>query len=279
MEPKTIEELRTEYTSADEATKKKIRTVFVQQNLKLCMKLCHKSLRSLSNGPEVEHVELEDLEQAAVVGMLRAFETFEPGRAKFSTYGAYWIHRELQQALGQSQDIHKPPQTRKPRPVNEIQNKMRTLTGRDATAEEITSQRIHDLGPQATLAQMKKVTVTDRQLDFWRKSGHVESLDEIRADVAKGPGSQGIGNIVTLHDVTADATTPNPEQLMHRSEMAQMIADGMERLRGREAAVIHGLFYSGLTPAQLAKSLDVCVETIFRDRDKALGRLRRAVKR
>jgi RNA polymerase sigma factor (sigma-70 family) len=48
-------------------------------------------------------VELPDLEQDAVVGLLRALDRFDPGRGTpFWAYARWWVRQALQQAVGES---------------------------------------------------------------------------------------------------------------------------------------------------------------------------------
>lgn len=44
----------------------------------------------------------EDLKQIAVLGLLRAAETYDPTRARFSTYASDWLNQYLQRAVGKS---------------------------------------------------------------------------------------------------------------------------------------------------------------------------------
>jgi RNA polymerase sigma factor (sigma-70 family) len=51
-------------------------------------------------GPLAKQLEVADLFQAGVIGLMRATEKYEPGRGAFSTYAHWWIRSGIGRALG-----------------------------------------------------------------------------------------------------------------------------------------------------------------------------------
>jgi RNA polymerase sigma factor (sigma-70 family) len=82
------------YTTRDRS----IRDTLVLHNHKLAISWARKHALYSKHG--------EDMEQAAVIGLIRAIEGFDPSRGiKFSTYASIWVRNEIQEAIRKTANI------------------------------------------------------------------------------------------------------------------------------------------------------------------------------
>lgn len=78
----------------DNDTIKLVRDRIIRQNLNLVRALAHKYARATT------HLELDDLVNEGVIGMMEAIKRFDPNRGlEFSTYATYWIRRDILRSL------------------------------------------------------------------------------------------------------------------------------------------------------------------------------------
>jgi RNA polymerase primary sigma factor len=90
-------------TAEDKAAADAARAAFVMANLRLVVsiaKATHTKTTAMS---------FLDLVQEGTTGLMRAIETFDPGRGfKFSTYGSWWIRQAIQRAAKRDRNIRIP---------------------------------------------------------------------------------------------------------------------------------------------------------------------------
>lgn len=83
-----------------------------------------------------------DLIQYGNLGLMRAFDKFDPGRGlKFSTYAVWWIRQAISRAISeQARTVHLPNHVREhERKIAKTATRLRGLLGRQPTQEEIGS--------------------------------------------------------------------------------------------------------------------------------------------
>ncbi len=119
----------------DPAAKERARTVLIEANLRLVVKIAH-DFKGLG-------LPLSDLISEGNIGLMRAVEKFDPAKgAKFSSYAAWWIKQSMRRALAnQSRTIRVPVQSAGK--INKIKSTRMKLTeelGREPTDAEIAER-------------------------------------------------------------------------------------------------------------------------------------------
>lgn len=186
----------------------------------------------------------EDVLQAALIGVTRALETYEPGKGSFSTYAAYWIRHEVQQALQHATSIRRTRQHRIPAPVAAAANKWRLTHGCEPTPE--------DLG------------VSRSDWDDWTMAPGFVSIQDDDSDQTSPYTILG----------TSDHDGSNPEALTQELEAA--LAGLSER--SRDLIVAFYVEAGGeISIAELAKSKGIPVKTAELVISKARRHLQRAL--
>lgn len=105
------------------------RDQIIAENMKLVQKLAHKYRREIP---------IEDAIQTVVLAVIRALETYKPGRARFSTYAALWARKYLFDDMAKTGFFsRRPPTTLMPHPVKTEILRFYARMGRVPTAEDL----------------------------------------------------------------------------------------------------------------------------------------------
>jgi RNA polymerase sigma factor (sigma-70 family) len=79
----------------------------------------------------------DDVQQAGMIGLMHALKKFSPEKSSFSTYAAYWIRHEIQQAVQTATNVKRTRQHKIPAPVAKAANAFRLRHGTEPTAEDL----------------------------------------------------------------------------------------------------------------------------------------------
>jgi RNA polymerase primary sigma factor len=238
------------------ADRKRLRAVdhFVEANLRLVIGVARRYAKG--------RMPLVDLIQEGNLGLITAVMRFDHRRGyRFATYAIWWVRHSICRALSNKGRTVRVPANllRSSARVNKASQKLLTLTGREADAEELT----------------KATGITKRELErvrALRAAGEVLSLDRTRDDE---------GDSDTFLDNLSDDDARAPEEHTSNKLDSQSVRRAFGVLTPMEASVLSARF--GLSDGE-EQSLDeigrqhsLSRERIRQIQVKALSKLKEAV--
>jgi RNA polymerase primary sigma factor len=238
----------------DERSATYARQALIEHNLRLVVHVArHYQGRGL---------ELLDLIQEGNLGLMRAVETFDPGRGRFSTYAVFWISQHISRALDTSARLIRFPSYRliQLRRMARLSQSFFEALGVDPSTEQI-----------ATVMHLDPGTVS-----------HLRAVGRrpISLDAPAHPDSE-----MRLSETLPDVSLPDQEsafiELEEHCEQQRTIADLLSVLTEREREVIR-LHYGldGLhlrTLAEIGRQLGISRERARQINDAAMKKVRRVV--
>jgi RNA polymerase sigma factor for flagellar operon FliA len=201
-----------------------------------------------------QHVELEDLVSAGVVGLIDAFSKFDhTKKVQFKSYAQFRIRGAILDSL-RTLDWSPRELRRKGRAVEEAIRSVTHKLGRVPTEPEIAREM--DLGLveyQQLLGELKGLEIGSLHMERTEDSGD-EELSYI-------PGS------------------PEDDPLFHclQGEMKQHLADAIEELPEKERMVLTLYYYEELTMKEIGLTLGVVESRVSQIHSSAVVRLRVAL--
>lgn len=212
--------------------------------------------------PQSDAGDYEDLLQAAMIGLAKAIEKYDPERGCFSSYASHWIRHEAQQCALHDVTIYRPKGAGIPYAALQKREEVLQREGREATAEELDE------------ACGGHGRVTEASLAAWRCDPFVSmSLDEGVLVVASRVGR---GEMVNLHDAIPD-DAEGPDERMGACEAGALSLELLDMLEPRERQVIVKLFLEEKGIAKVCQELAMSPLTVSTIRDRALAKLREEV--
>jgi RNA polymerase sigma factor (sigma-70 family) len=128
----TYDQFRAAREAGDRKTADRHRNTLVEENRFLAVKMAN-NFRKFT----ARHMDLQDLIQAGIVGLITAIERFDPNRGKFGTYAAQYIHMEMQDASLRDQPVYRPRSDYLRQVQIKVMERIRAKEGREATPEEL----------------------------------------------------------------------------------------------------------------------------------------------
>jgi RNA polymerase sigma-B factor len=210
--------------------------------------------RSVASRYRDRGVPLEDLEQVAYTGLLRAARRFDPDQAEdFLTYAVPSMRGDLKKYFRDVAWVVRPP-----RRVQEIQTKVLTI---ERELEHARSRR-------PSVAEI------------------ADAADEDVEDVQEALVAQGCFRPTSLDDsFSSETTTPlvdwitdeQDERDRARVETRVLLRPMLERLRERDRRILQLRFVQGLTQQEIADDLGVTQMQVSRLLARIMRDLRRAL--
>jgi RNA polymerase sigma factor for flagellar operon FliA len=197
------------------------------------------------------HVELADLIQAGVFGLLDAIDRFEPGMGiRFEAYAVARIRGAILDEL-RAQDWV-------PRSVR---NRMREL----ASARESVEAR---LGRHATAAELAaELGIGRAEVKSVLGQIQVLSLEALDEWTASRDGT------VTVAEMSASSES-DPEVIVETRETGKLLTLSLAKLPERDRRILRMYYTEGLTLAQIGVRLGVTESRVSQLRSRAITRLR-----
>lgn len=216
----------------------------VEQYAPLVKRLAHHLAARLP-----ESVQMDDLIQAGMIGLLEAARRYRPeGGARFETYATTRIRGAMVDALRPS-DWTPRSVNRRAREMTNAVRQVENRLGRAATDAEI-------------MAEMGLDTQTYHQLVQDITTSRVLSLDEVTDDGQ--PASQPV-------------TSETPEHETAREDMQRRIARAIHCLPEREQQILALYYDEELNLREIGQVLDVSESRVSQIHGRALVRLRSRV--
>ncbi|HEX4360797.1 MAG TPA: FliA/WhiG family RNA polymerase sigma factor [Pseudonocardia sp.] len=197
------------------------------------------------------HVEIADLIQAGVFGLIDAIERFEPSLGiRFETYAAQRIRGAILDEL-RAQDWVPRIIRNRARELAKVRESMEARLQRSATPAELAGEL--GVGPteiRGILSQIRMISM--------------EALDEWA--VARG-------STVTLAETLAQEDS-DPVVVLEARETSRLLALSFSRLPERDHRVLWFYYVENLTLAEIGRRLGVTESRVCQLRGRAVSRLR-----
>jgi RNA polymerase sigma-B factor len=196
---------------------------------------------------------VDDLEQIATVGLLKAVERFEPERGlAFSTFATPTISGEIKRHFRD-----KSWSVRVPRALQELGLRL------SATVGDLTNE----LGRSPTVAEIAERLEVDPE-------AVLEAMEANRAFATQSLDAQLPGDDRTLGD-TLGGEDPGMDQVEHEMVTNDLLAT----LPEREQTILRMRFFEGLTQTEIAAQVGISQMHVSRLLSRSLDALRRDLDR
>jgi RNA polymerase sigma factor for flagellar operon FliA len=201
------------------------------------------------------HVEVDDLINSGILGLLDAVKKFEPDRnVKFKTYAEQRIRGAILDGL---RDLDWVPRSlrRKKKDIEAAYHLLEQRQGRAATDEEVAAHlgmSLEDL--QRSLDELKGVT--------------------LGTFMDAGEGSDG-ENLISF---VPDPDGEDPHILLQATEVRNLLKDAVERLPSKERFVVQLYYFDELTMKEIGTLLNITESRVSQLHTKSMLRLRGKLK-
>lgn len=198
------------------------------------------------------HVDIGDLVQSGIFGLVDAIDRFEPERGlKFETYAMQRIRGAILDDLRAQDWVPRSVRSRA-REVERALERLEARLQRTATDTEVAEE----LG----------LSVADlRELYAQLQLTSVVALDEL---AAVGPGGP------SLAETLPDDSVPDPGAVMDGVESRRLLAQAVSQLVERDRVVVTLYYFENLTLAEIGKVLGVTESRVCQLHTRAVLRLR-----
>jgi RNA polymerase sigma factor for flagellar operon FliA len=198
-----------------------------------------------------QHVEIEDLVSAGVVGLMDAFTKFDPEKkVQFRSYAQFRIRGAILDSL-RTLDWSPRDLRRKGRAVEEAIRALTARHGRPATEAEVAAELHMELGAyQQLLGELKGLEIGTLHMERSEDSG-----EEELAYVPNKPEEDPLFRCL-------------------RGEMRQRLADAITELPERERLVMTLYYYEEMTMKEIGLTLGVVESRVSQIHASAVLRLR-----
>ena len=197
------------------------------------------------------HVELDDLINSGILGLMDAIEKFEPARnIKFKTYAELRIKGAILDGL---RDLDWVPRSlrRKKKDIEGAYHSLEQAMGRAATDEEVATH----LG--MPLEELHK---------------NLDDLKGVTLGTFVEVGEDGEGE--SLISFVADPDAEDPHQIFQSSEIKDILRDAMDLLPKKERFVVQLYYFDELTMKEIGTLLNITESRVSQLHTKAMLRLR-----
>ena len=198
------------------------------------------------------HVDIADLVQSGIFGLVDAIERFEPDRGlKFETYAMQRIRGAILDDLRAQDWVPRSVRSR----AREVERAMERLEA-----------KLHRSASDAEIAEELDITVNElRDLFAQLQLTSVAALDELVA-VGRGAGS--------LAETLPDHHAEDPVAAMEDRENRRLLAEAIAQLGERDRTVVTLYYFENLTLAEIGKVLGVTESRVCQLHTRAVLRLR-----
>jgi len=199
-----------------------------------------------------KHIEIHDMINSGVLGLLDAVEKFDVTKGvKFETYAEYRIKGAMLDSLRAMDWV--------PRSIRKVASMLETTSadlekkfGRPATNDEVA--KAMDLGSERFYKIMNRIS-------------HI-------ATISLEQDSQNPGSRHTLLDRLVDEGHLMPSDRLDHEELNGMISSNIQCLPEKERTVISLYYFHELTMKEIGKRLKLTESRVSQIHTKAMGRLR-----
>jgi len=200
------------------------------------------------------HVELDDLVNAGIIGLMDAIDKFDSNRKiKFKTYAEFRVKGAILdelRALDWMPRSTRQKATRLERAYAELEQ----LMGRPASDDEVVSHLgiTHDEF-QAMLVEARGISLI--------------SIEELRSD-----NDESVER--NLLECLADPDSLSPSDIVNMDQIYQIVAEAIEHLPDKERQVVSLYYYHEMTMKEIGQIMTITESRVSQIHTKAILRLR-----
>ncbi|MGA7341564.1 MAG: FliA/WhiG family RNA polymerase sigma factor [Terracidiphilus sp.] len=203
-----------------------------------------------------QHVDLEDLVSAGVIGLMEASRTFDSAKeAQFKTFAKFRIRGAILDSLREV-DWGSRLMRRRGREIADATAKLEGRLGRKPAEAEIAAEM------NVEVAYLRKIVA---QLDVLQLVGQQVVV------------SDGGSETIDLIEGAPDLDDPNPFDLCLKSEMRTHLAEAISKLSEREQLILSLYYREELTMKEIAEVVGVALSRVAQIREAAVSKLRKTL--
>jgi RNA polymerase sigma factor FliA len=202
-----------------------------------------------------QHVEMEDLVSAGVIGLLEANRTFDASKnAQFKTFAKFRIRGAILDSLREI-DWGSRSVRRRGREIAEATARLQARMGRQPSEPEIAEEMQIDVDHlRRIIAQIDNLHIAGQQVAT--TNGESETVDVIES---------------------APDDDPDPFDLCLQGEMQEHLAAAIAKLSEREQLILSLYYKEELTMKEIAKVVGVALSRVSQIRQAAVLKLRESL--
>ncbi|HEB14026.1 MAG TPA: sigma-70 family RNA polymerase sigma factor [candidate division WWE3 bacterium] len=242
----TVKLLERKAAEGEEARQK-----LIGSNLRLVISNTFKYARRLQQFPN-DAIDINDLAQDGMLGLIRAVEDYDPEKARFSTYATWWIIQHMQRGLDNTVSTIRIP-------VYMVDRRRKVLKSEKLLQQRQGRQKIA-IGDVARAPDLTEREVTEVSNLPW-----TISLDEPLPNDGSGSETERIKLTRDTVNVEAEALT----QVL----TSQLVEAMREALTPREQLVLQWRYWDGLNGPEIGKKLDLTKQRVERIENHARVKL------
>jgi RNA polymerase sigma factor for flagellar operon FliA len=200
-----------------------------------------------------QHVELEDLVSAGVIGLLEANRSFDHTRnAQFKTFAKFRIRGAILDSL------------------REIDSGSRLLRRRGREIAEATSRLESRLGHHPADTEIAE----EMQIDLEHLRRIMAQIDSLHIGSQQVAATDGGEETIDVIESAPDLDDPNPFDLCLEGEMKSHLAEAIGKLTEREQLILSLYYREELTMKEIAQVVGVALSRVSQIRQAAVIKLR-----
>jgi len=200
-----------------------------------------------------QHVEMEDLVSAGVIGLIEATRSFDGSKnVQFKTFAKFRIRGAILDSLRET-DWGSRYMRRRGREIAEVTAKLETRLGRHPSEAEIAQEM--QLDPEhlrRLMAQLDSLQLSGQKVAV--SNDHSESLDVIES--------------------APNLDDPDPFDLCLEGEMKSHLAEAISKLSEREQLILSLYYKEELTMKEIAKVVGVALSRVSQIRQETMIKLK-----
>lgn len=203
-----------------------------------------------------QHVDLEDLVNAGVIGLLEASRSFDSSKAaQFKTFAKFRIRGAILDSL------------------RELDWGSRLMRRRGREIAEATARLEGRLGRKPAEAEIAR----EMQLDLEHYRKIVAQLDNLHITGQQVIRTEDNSETVDLIESAPSLDDPNPFDLCLKGEMKSHLAEAIGRLTEREQLILSLYYREELTMKEIAKVVGVALSRVSQIKEAAIVKLRKSL--
>jgi len=204
-----------------------------------------------------QHVALEDLVHAGVVGLLEAVRSFDPSRAiQFNTFATYRVRGAILDSL-REYDWAPRLLRRKGRQIEQATERLAKRLGREPSEAEIAAEIEVDVD------SVRETKAELRQAEIVGQSEYVGHFDS---------------EVVDLIESAPSPNAENPFEMLANSEQKAHLAAAIAKLPEREQLLLSLYYREELTMKEIAEVMGVVVSRVSQMHTAIMKKLKAELK-